>query len=88
MLRVASTGKKALQDHAFATPSKLVEIVKAVNEALEVYGQAQGPNPYSLLGRGYSPQAHIRIASHTSQNDDKVKGFSFPSFRFFDIINR
>ena len=52
----------------------------SVNEALEVYGQAQGPNPYSLLGHGYSPQAHIRIESHTSQNDDKVSGFSFPSF--------
>ena len=32
--KVAST-KKALKDHAFATPSKLIEIVTHVNEALE-----------------------------------------------------
>ncbi len=32
--RVAST-KKALKDHAFATPSKLIEIVTTVNTALE-----------------------------------------------------
>lgn len=44
----------------------------SVNEALEVYGQAHGPNPYDLLGQGYAPQAHIRIASHSSKSDEKV----------------
>ena len=49
----------------------------SVNEALEVYGQSHGPNPYDLLGHGYSPQAHIRIASHSSQTDEKVCVLTF-----------
>ncbi|QDZ26093.1 hypothetical protein HOP50_20g86600 [Chloropicon primus] len=44
----------------------------SVNEALEVYGQAHGPNPYSLLEQGVTPQAHIRIASHTTESTDKA----------------
>ncbi|UPR01228.1 Sec34 domain-containing protein [Chloropicon primus] len=71
--RVASS-RKALKDHAFATPSKLTEIVKTVNEALEgtlpeaitkMRRYLDNPNTHSVLMKPIKSniaEAHGQIA--------------------------